>query len=809
MTSSVWLRRLVRPALIGCIIGLISVAAAAALPAITATKVDALLVDVDGDGKADPGDALRYTVVIRNTGDTDATGVTFADTVDANTTLSGTARTTPLALADSYNALGNVRLNVPAANGLLINDFGAPAPTAVAASGSSTQGGRYSVSADGSFTYDPPAGYEGADTFSYAVTNGYGADSATVTITISGMIWFIDNTAPAGGDGRLMSPYNSLAAFNAVNDGTGNHPAANDSIFLYESAAAYDGGVTLLSGQRLIGQDATSGLATLAGVTVPPFSAALPAMNGGNGTQTTIVNATAGHGGNGVVLSANNRLHGFTIGNTANGYGLSGSNFGTLTVADVTVTGAGGTLSLNTGTLAATFSSLSSTSTVGGRYGFSVQNAGGTLSVPGGVSISAPSSTALYLNANTATFNFGGLTLSTSGQTGLYASSGGVLNVTGAANAITTANAPALDVNTLTIGASGVTFRSVSVNGGVDGLRLNNVTGGNFAVTGGGAAGSGGTLQNLSGDGVRVSNSGNVSLAYMNITNVATGSGSTPCGIQDASNCASSIDLVSANNILLDNVVINGSGQMGLSGHNVNGLRFTNGQVLNAGNGDDEFGMLFSQLAGTVLIQDTIFSQMEEGAIRLYNNTGTLNMTVRRVTMSNNDAFSGFGEDGFQIEMEGAAAATILVDDSIFTRLQRDGVDAIVEGTGGATLNLTVQASDAGDVHDSAGSSLHHRRGDLSADVNARPEVAVHHSVSVGQGYEKGIIGIRHAAVRGRGAAGAYVTAGAVDEDIDLAHLRADLAGDTFDLGRVRQVAGDRHDGRPGRGGDGRRHRRQ
>ncbi|MBI5567109.1 MAG: Ig-like domain repeat protein [Chloroflexi bacterium] len=693
MTSLAWFQRLARPALIVFIISLVSVAAVAALPAITATKVDTLLVDVDGDGKADPGDAVRYTVVVQNTGDSDATGVTFEDTVDANTTLSGTARTTPLALADSYSALGNVRISVPAANGLLVNDFGVPAPTTVVTSGTSTQGGSYSLSADGSFTYDPPAGYEGADTFVYSVSNANGADSITVTINISGMIWFIDNTASAG-DGRLLSPFNSLAAFNAVNNGTGNHPAANDAIFLYESATTYDGGITLLSGQRLIGQDATSDLVSLTGVSVPSFSAALPAVNSGNATFVTIVNTTASNGGNGVVLNANNWLHGFIIGNKANGYGLSGSNFGGLTVADVAVTGTGGTLLLNTGALTATFSSLSSTSTVGSRYGFGVQNASGTLNVPGGVSVSGPSSTAVYLNANSATFNFSGLTISTSGQTGLQAANGGTLNVTGAANTIATTNAPAIDLGSTTIGASGLTFRSVSANGGVDGIRLNNVPGGAFTITGSGSAGSGGTLQNLTGDGVRVSSASNVSLSYMNMTNVATGSGSLPCGVQDASNCTSGIDLVNATNVVLDNVIINGSGQMGLSGHSVNGLRFTNGQVLNAGNGNDEFGMLFSQLAGTVLIQDATISQMEEGAVRLYNNTGTLNMTVRRVTMSSNDSTSGFGEDGLQIEVEGTATATILVDDSTFTQLQRDGVDAVVEGTSGAILNLTVQASD-------------------------------------------------------------------------------------------------------------------
>jgi uncharacterized repeat protein (TIGR01451 family) len=74
-------------------------AAAATAPAIVATKTDRLLIDRDGDGKADPGDTLRYTVVVSNTGAADATGVMFDDTLDRNVTLApGSIETTPLAL---------------------------------------------------------------------------------------------------------------------------------------------------------------------------------------------------------------------------------------------------------------------------------------------------------------------------------------------------------------------------------------------------------------------------------------------------------------------------------------------------------------------------------------------------------------------------------------------------------------------------------------------------------------------------------------------------------------------------------------
>ncbi len=50
------------------------------------TKAVALQIDADGNGVVSPGDTLRYTVVIKNTGDQNATGVTFTDLIPADTT---------------------------------------------------------------------------------------------------------------------------------------------------------------------------------------------------------------------------------------------------------------------------------------------------------------------------------------------------------------------------------------------------------------------------------------------------------------------------------------------------------------------------------------------------------------------------------------------------------------------------------------------------------------------------------------------------------------------------------------------------
>ena len=64
----------------------LAAAPAAAAPIISATKTDSF-TDVGGDGKADPGQTISYTVTITNTGPDPATNLTFTDTVDPNTTL--------------------------------------------------------------------------------------------------------------------------------------------------------------------------------------------------------------------------------------------------------------------------------------------------------------------------------------------------------------------------------------------------------------------------------------------------------------------------------------------------------------------------------------------------------------------------------------------------------------------------------------------------------------------------------------------------------------------------------------------------
>ena len=106
-----------------------------------------------------------------------------------------------------------------------------------------------SVAANGSFTYNPPPGFSGTDTFTYVVNDGEGnTNSATVSITVGQVVWFINNAAGGPGDGRFTSPFNSVANFNAL---AADDPG--DYIFVYQGTAAYGDALTLLNNQQLIG----------------------------------------------------------------------------------------------------------------------------------------------------------------------------------------------------------------------------------------------------------------------------------------------------------------------------------------------------------------------------------------------------------------------------------------------------------------------------------------------------------------------------------------------------------------------------
>ncbi len=126
-------------------------------------------------GGANPNGAWR--LYVRD--DTSPDGGVLAD--GWALTLATTAATAPTATADSY--VVTLPGATVAAPGVMANDFigGGATPTVVA----SPLHGTVSLAADGSFVYTATAGYLGADSFSYQLSNAAGSSPAvTVSLTV-------------------------------------------------------------------------------------------------------------------------------------------------------------------------------------------------------------------------------------------------------------------------------------------------------------------------------------------------------------------------------------------------------------------------------------------------------------------------------------------------------------------------------------------------------------------------------------------------------------------------------------------------
>ncbi len=528
----------------------------------------------------------------------------------------------PVATNDTYpqTVIGNVSIN----SGLIpysvtTNDTSQVAFTITAYDTTSANGGTVSMVTSGAnmgqFTYNPPAGFTGTDTFTYTITNTGGSATATVSISVSGIIWFINNNASAG-DGRLASPLNTLAAFQAVNDGVGHHPAANANIFLYDSATGYTGPVTLLNGQKLIGQDATSSLSTITGLTPGTASATLPSTGGGSPNKVSITSP-----GNTVTLGSGNTVWGMTLGNSV-GTALTGGSVGSLKLRDMTINTTGAAVSLANGALDAILNAVSSGS---GTNGIALTTTTGSFDVEGG-GASDPTNTTR--GRTTAKSGGGTITLG-SGGTIQDATSAGVL-LSSATN-VTLRNM-VIQNN----GGTGVASGGDGINAsGSSGLTLDNdmITGhtGNYGLYAS-------SLATLAIQHTQISsNATNAAVAGSNVWNVGFGQ-QPPCtvcpdGLSGTSTIANSIFDTSYEN------------SFSMVNHNAStlSLTVTNSQFSNAAHNDGLLAQAFNTSNVTLSVTgSSVFNNPGGGVEYLGNDSsGGGTFTVTGSTFDQNGGAGG------------------------------------------------------------------------------------------------------------------------------------------------------------------------
>jgi len=596
----------------------------------------------------------------------------------------------PTANPDTYsNCVGNTLVEVGvAASGfpavtftgsVLDNDSDAdtgPSPLSVTGTSNVTAGANVTMNANGTFTYNPPAGFAGpSDTFNYTVSDGLDTALGLVTINLSNVVWYVDNSLGVNGTGRSNAPFNTLASLQGADP---DDPG--DILFLYSGSGSYAGGIVLEDNELLLGQ----------GAALVVNSHTLVSAS----TRPTIGNA----GGAGIALASGNTIRDLNVNAQS---GVTGTVAGSLTMTNAAVTGtAGPAFTIGTsGALSVTLDSATSSNSptagisltgVTGSFtanGGAITNPTGTdFAISGGagnvtyagtitddvgtlVSVtSASGGTKIFSGAITdgndgdgngisltnntgATINFtGGLTLSTGANPAFTATGGGTINATqnntAIVNTLATTTGTALNVVNTTIGASGLTFRSISAgtaaSGPANGIILNNTGSGAFSITG---------------DGVDNSVGGNGTGGLIRKTTTA-------------------ILLTSVSNVSLNRLTIDGTLDDGVNGATVNNFTFANSKVINFGDdvsANTDTALQFVNLTGSTIIKRS-----------------TLGPDANYVLLDNPP---GAENDGIEVRNTNVALLTMTVTGSTFPNISNDGVD--VQGQNSdVTLNVDGSTAD-------------------------------------------------------------------------------------------------------------------
>ena len=636
-------------------------------------------------------------------------------------------------------------------------------------------GGTVAIEADGDFTYLGQQGCDDTtDSFTYTVKDNDPTspltDTGTVNLTSADCVWYVDASVasdPAAAvGGTSQNPFKGFLHLSGPG-GAGDPDEANDSIFV--SAGSYAGGFGLEAGQQLLSQrhglslpDGGAGTTVLApanagaGSSTVTGGLALAANNviqgidlGQNSNSAALFSSVAiGTATVNTVTSGsiNNPTGGalsFTAGGTLNatfsslssaGSGGSTTNAIALTNINGTIQAPAGAISGTTGsavtitggsvdlTLAPTLTANNSSPIV------SISGAsGGTKDFNGAVTDGAAVGGGVSLTNNTgATIRFdGGLTVSSGTSAGFAATGGGTVVVTdpnavgtSPDNTLTTTTGTALDVTNTTIGAAGLTFRSISAGSGATGPAKGIVlasTGsvGGLSVTGDGSTpGSGGTIRETSVRGVDATSTSSLSLKYMDFVNASKtdAGGAGVCDDLNVSSCNAVLYLNGVSTAaVLDHLSMTGtqSGAGGLTNRssleegvlavNVVGLKLDNSTLSGCGDELEEECLKARGLTGTSTITNSDLALPGAGAVEIVNGSGNLALTINGSTFRDSQS-SPSGQYGVQLRGTNPGTANITLDviNSSFLRIRSVGLNVQAIGATVADVDVSGSTFDTG-----------------------------------------------------------------------------------------------------------------
>ncbi|MDO8186374.1 Ig-like domain-containing protein [Conexibacter sp. JD483] len=355
--------------------------------------------------------------------------------------------------------------------------------------------------------------------------------------------------------------------------------------------------------------------------------------------------------------------------------GLSVPAAGTVNVAD-----SGGTaVAIRNNTApSVTFDTVSGTGA--GTTGIDVtgNRGGGTTTFSGTTTTSTGSGAGVNLDNNTGhAIAFGGpLSVTTTSGAGFSATRGGTVTATGAGSRIGSTTGTALKIDSTTIGAADATFQSISANGAANGVVLNQTgSSGNLAVTGTGAAGSGGTITNIRGADGSTAGIG----LYLNQT-----SGPAFRSLALSNNDGWAVRGTSVSGLSLDSSTING----------------TNG----TNDAFDEGSVYLTDPTGATGITNSAISGAVEDNVHVNATTGTLDLTFSGNDVGANSTATGSNAMLLETRNSVTSRATVSGNqfrssrEDLFQATTTDQASSTVNVTGNTMTNAQTQVSGAGGI---------------------------------------------------------------------------------------------------------------
>jgi CSLREA domain-containing protein len=250
----------------------------------------------NGNGQADPGDTINYTVTLNNTSGSDGTGLSFNPALDSHTTfVPGSIKSTPICFDQS-----GINLNEDSSTAITLTGQDPDGDSITFSIVTPPANGGFGATTAPNLTYTPNANFFGSDSFTFRVNdgttsgagnNGNSNETCTVSITVNGV-----NDAPT-----FTVPGNPTA----VNEDAGAQSVAS---FITGVRPAQSGNTT---------EDAQTVSFVITNNTNPGLFSSAPALNvvGGAYPKTATLTYTPAANQNG---TATITYHAHDTGGTAN-----------------------------------------------------------------------------------------------------------------------------------------------------------------------------------------------------------------------------------------------------------------------------------------------------------------------------------------------------------------------------------------------------------------------------------------------------------------------------------------------------------